>query len=215
MKSASVGTACKQPIMADDTRPLPLEPLPDLSSWWRQSKVQGAIIGGLAVAVRGRPRPTLDVDAVVVLGETSLAEFFRCGQSCGFMPRLPDALQFAEESHVLLLRHASTGVDADVSWTVLPFEAELVERATPVDFRGIVLPVATAEDLIIMKAVAHRDRDLIDIAGLVATNPQLDLARIRRWVSDFAATLEMPELLDDVERLLPSAKAPKQRRRKQ
>lgn len=199
--------------MADSARELPIEPLPDLVAWWRQTKVRGAIIGGLAVAVRGRPRPTLDVDAVVVLGETSLAEFFRCSQAFGFVPRIPDALRFSESSHVLLLRHAATGVDADISWAVLPFEAELVQRAVPVDFRGVLLPVATSEDLIIMKAVAHRDRDLIDIEGLVAANANLDLARIRRWVSDFAATLEMPELLDDLERLLPGP-APRKRRRK-
>ena len=54
----------------------------------------------------------------------------------------------------------------------------------------------------------------MDIEGLVAANPNLDLARIRRWVSDFAATLEMPELLEDLERLLPGTPAKKRRRKK-
>lgn len=48
---------------------LPLEPLHDLLAWWKQARVPGIIIGGLAVALHGRPRVTRDVDAVILLDE--------------------------------------------------------------------------------------------------------------------------------------------------
>ena len=66
----------------------------------------------------------------------------------------------------------------------------------------MLTPLPTVEDLIIMKAVAHRSRDLSDIESLVETNAKLDVARIVRWVSDFASALAMPEILSDLQSIL-------------
>ena len=59
----------------------------------------------------------------------------------------------------------------------------------------------TPEDLIILKAVAHRLKDLLDIETVIATQPQLDKKRIEFWVKQFAELLEMPELWADLEKL--------------
>ena len=67
---------------------------------------------------------------------------------------------------------------------------------------GMHTPLPGVEDLIIMKAVAHRSRDLSDIESLVETNTRLDVDRILRWVGDFASALEMPELLSDLEAII-------------
>ena len=56
----------------------------------------------------------------------------------------------------------------------------------------------TPEDLIILKAVAHRPKDLEDIRTLVDKYPGLDVARIEGWVKSFAESLEMPALWDDI-----------------
>jgi hypothetical protein len=53
-----------------------------------------------------------------------------------------------------------------------------------------------------MKAVAHRPRDLADIEAIMAAHPQLQLWRMLDWVQKFAAALEMPEILTDLEALL-------------
>ena len=58
------------------------------------------------------------------------------------------------------------------------------------------------EDLIIMKAVAHRPKDMADIAALVDANRDLDLAQIEIWVRQFAEVLELPEVWDDLAVLL-------------
>jgi hypothetical protein len=51
------------------------------------------------------------------------------------------------------------------------------------------VPLPTPEDLIIMKAVAHRPRDLADIEGILAGVGDLNLRHIRRWVREFAKVL--------------------------
>jgi predicted nucleotidyltransferase len=66
---------------------------------------------------------------------------------------------------------------------------------------SLKLKVATPEDLIIMKAVAQRPRDIADIESILNAERGLDLARIRRWTQEFASVLGMPEIHEGVERL--------------
>jgi hypothetical protein len=164
--------------------------------------VPGLVIGGLAVALLGRPRVTRDVDALVLLAEERWPAFLEAGSALGFVPRQPDTLAFAREARVLLVRHQATGIDVDVALGCLPFEKEAVARARVVQVAGVSVPLPTPEDLVIMKAVAHRSRDLLDIDGLLAAHPDLDLRRVRRWVRAFAEALETPEIYDDLQQRL-------------
>jgi hypothetical protein len=200
--------------MVSDSNPLaPLQAtLRDLVTWWQAAHIPGMVIGGVAAAVLGRPRATRDVDGVVLVPEDKWNEFLASGAPFGFVPRLSNPVEFARESRVLLIHHQPGGIDLDISFGALPFEEEAVKRAVPTDIGGQVVPLPTPEDLIIMKAVAHRPRDLADIEGILAAQPKLDWERIRRWVGDFAAVLEMPEIFDDLENLL--AQRPKQRKGK-
>ena len=65
---------------------------------------------------------------------------------------------------------------------------------------GLRLP--TVEDLIILKAVANRPKDLLDIAGIVNNHRHLDRGRVEHWVREFAAALDMPELWENIAPLL-------------
>ena len=58
----------------------------------------------------------------------------------------------------------------------------MLDRSTELNAGSISLKVATPEDLIILKAVAHRQRDLIDIDNLLDVHQNLDFDRIRHWV---------------------------------
>lgn len=42
----------------------------------------------------------------------------------------------------------------------------------------------------------------MDIENTIQANPDLDVERIRRWVREFSAVLEMPEIHDVIEKLL-------------
>jgi len=45
-------------------------------------------------------------------------------------------------------------------------------------------------------------RDVADIEAVLDAHPDLDLDRVRYWVSQFASVLEAPEILVDLERML-------------
>lgn len=183
-----------------------LATLKDLTRWLDAAAAPAAIIGGVAASFLGRPRATRDVDALVMLDQNQWTRFLETGGHFGFRPRIADALAFAIQSRVLLVRHEPSGIDTDITFGALAFEQEAIERATRVDIAGISVPLATPEDLIVMKAVAHRPRDIGDIESLIDAHSTLDYERIRGWVREFSTVLQAPSLLDDLERLLAGKK---------
>lgn len=188
-------------MASDPLAPL-LAALKDLARWTDDQAVPAVIIGGVAAGILGRPRVTRDVDALVRLEPSRWEAFLTAGTRFGFTPRVSDALAFAERARVLLVSHQSSSIDVDLSFAGLPFEDEAIARATRIDLYGLTLAVPTPEDLIIMKAIAGRVRDHADIASIRDAQPRLDLKRIRRWVKDFSAVLERPEIVADLERML-------------
>ncbi len=116
----------------------------------------------------------------------------------GLVPRLAEAMDFARKNRVLLLVHQASQINVDISLGMLPFEVEAVERAIVYDLGQISLRLPTPEDLIILKAVAHRPQDIDDIKAIITAHPDLDIRRIEFWVTQFAEALDMPELWDDI-----------------
>jgi hypothetical protein len=179
-----------------------LEALRDLVKWLHYKSVPGVVVGGVAVSILGRPRMTHDIDALVLLDEGYWENFLIDGARFGFVPRLTDCLDFARKSRVLLVRHKSSGIDVDITFGALEFEKEAITHAVWLNIKKIRLPLPTPDDLIIMKAIAHRPRDLADIGSILDVHPKLNLRRVRRWVKEFSEAIEMPEILDDLENIL-------------
>lgn len=170
-----------------------------LVKWLRSEHVPGLVIGGVAASLLGRPRFTRDVDVLVLLGEDRWQKFLNAAAKFGFVPRIKSPLAFARRSRVFLLSHKPSGVDVDISLAGLPFEEESIARGRLMKVGRLSLPLPTPEDLIIMKAVAHRSQDIADTEALLAAKPKLNLRRIRKWLKEFSAALDMPEILNDFE----------------
>lgn len=168
--------------------------------------------GGTAVILRGVARVTDDVDATVWGERLGVEDLLAVLARHEIVGRIPDAAAFARERQVLLLRHAPTATPMEVSLAWLPFEREALQRAELIDVGGFDIPVALAEDLVIYKIVAWRDRDRTDVERLLRAYPDdIDLSRVRRIIAEFAAALDEPERLEDMERLLAKVRAPARR----
>ena len=156
------------------------------------------IIGGIAVMVRGVPRQTVDIDATVWAEGIRVEALAASLARHGIVGRIPDTLDFARSRHVLLLRHDPTGTPLEVSLAWLPFEREALERATVEDIAGVRIKVARAEDLVVFKAVAWRERDRSDIERLLLLHgASIDLGRVQALVREFSRVLEKPERAEE------------------
>ena len=168
--------------------------------------IPGMIIGGIAVIARGVPRLTRDVDATVAVGALGISELLDHLHRHDLEPRIDDAIGFATANQVLLLRHAPSGIDIDLSLAWLPFELDALAAAETVDIGGVSVRVARPEDLVVYKAVAFRPQDQQDIERLLTLHAsEIDLDRVRRIVQEFADALDEPERPEELQRIIQRA----------
>jgi predicted nucleotidyltransferase len=163
---------------------------------------RGVIIGGIAVGLLGKPRYTADVDAMFLLSTQEIPQFLELAHAENIIPRIQNIEEFARKTRVLLLQYVPTKTEIDISLGVLLFEEEMVERGSVKTFANLSARLPTPEDLIVMKAIAHRPKDLEDIRTIVDNNPNLDNARIEYWVKSFAEVMEIPELWKQIKIIL-------------
>lgn len=178
-----------------------VEPLTALQHLLDRFHDQGVIIGGIATGFLGKPRFTVDLDAMILASTKDIPHILEIAKEEGIEPRTDKVMEFAKKSRVLLLRHGASGASIDISLGVLPFEEEVIARSQVHDAGMLSVRLPTPEDLIIMKTVAHRPQDLIDIQTIIDVHPDVDVNRIKHWVKSFADILETPSLWTDIENL--------------
>lgn len=156
------------------------------------------LIGGIAVQRWGEPRVTVDVDLTLLTGFGN-EEPFVDSLLERFQPRRADAREFALLHRVLLLQ--SNGVGVDVALGALPFEASAVARSSLAELLpGLWLRTCSAEDFVVMKAFASRDRDWLDLKGVIIRHgAKLDWPLIFRELRPLAELKEAPEIVGQLE----------------
>jgi len=153
------------------------------------------VIGGLANAVWGVPRATLDIDLTLWVEEPRIPDVVQ--SLCSLFTCLAeDPKQFVQQTRVLPLDIA--GVKADLIFGLLPFERDAISRAVTHQVAGESVPFSTAEDLVLHKIVSDRERDRDDVRGILRVRRgKLDLDYLEPRVRELARLLDRPALWDD------------------
>ncbi|MFH1862286.1 MAG: nucleotidyltransferase [bacterium] len=163
--------------------------------------VSFAIIGGLANALYGRPRATLDADILVLLLDEEIEDFLESLQSVArVLPADPAA--FAREMRVIPCQF-NDGLRVDFILVGLDYESTVIRRAVEVSVRDdLKLRVCAAEDLIILKMVSTRVKDREDVVGIVdRQGSRLDREYIVQWLSHFEKALDRSDLVSGFRKL--------------
>lgn len=159
-----------------------------------ESGLPYAVVGGLATAVWGEPRATLDVDVTVWAEESEIPPLLDQLKE-QFTILVPDPSDFIAQTRVLPLQ--STGkVRIDLIFGLLPFEEAATSRAVGVEVAGEQVRFCTAEDLILMKIVSERPRDLEDVRSVILRQRSLDFEYLEPRIRELSELLERPEILD-------------------
>jgi len=183
-----------------------LEALAALAAALRSLEAPSMVIGGVAVIAHGVPRLTVDIDATVWSEDVELESLLAALARHRIEPRIRDALDFARRRQVLLLKHQPSGTPLEITLASLPFEREALARATTLRVAGVEVPIVSAEDLVVYKAVAWRDRDRSDLEELLALHGSaMNLERVRRLVREFAELLDDPGRVAEFEELVSRA----------
>lgn len=160
---------------------------------------QFCIIGGVAVVRWGQPRGTQDVDVSLLTGLGNEEQYIEDVLET-FAPRISNPLEFALQSRVLLVS-ASNSVAIDITLAAFPYEELIIQRSSRFDYsENVRLRTASAEDLIVLKALAGRHRDWDDIDGIaVRQSGTIDWSYVFERLEELRELAEDPGLIQRVE----------------
>ena len=174
--------------------------LEDFIKIFENQGIAYAVMGGLAVRVHGIPRPTHDVDFTISVDRNALPACLKAIEQSGYtVPEMYWTGWVDRVADLPLIKFRSYldgghGVDIDVFLAESPFQKSVILRRQPLEVDGTKSWIVSPEDLILLKLIANRPRDLSDIGDILFTQGSLDTEYLRLW----ATNLGIAERLDFV-----------------
>jgi hypothetical protein len=157
-------------------------------------KVHWYVFGAQAAIVYGSNRLTSDVDITLDLHETSVAELLKVLAKHGFEPQIPDR-RFIELTRVIPIVHVKTKLPVDLVLAGPGLEDEFFERVVMISIGSTKIPFASGEDLVAMKVLAGRPKDLDDIASILAARRgTLDIAAVKKTLRVAESLLDQSDV---------------------
>jgi len=164
------------------------------------------LFGAQAAIVHGAARLTGDVDATVDLGGLTTAALVSALGEAGFALRTSDVDRFVERTRVLPLVHDTSGMPVDIVLAGPGLEELFLQRAQEHLVEGVAIPVACAEDIVSMKILAGRSKDIDDVvAVLAAGGDTIRIELIRETLRLLEQALAQSDLLPAFEEALQQA----------
>ena len=185
--------------------------LADLKQGLAALRVDWYVFGAQAALIYGAARITADVDVTVRLGKVTPTRLAATLKRHGFALRVKDP-SFVRTTRVLPVLHLPTSVPVDLVLAGPGLEDLFLERAVIHDLGGIRVPVARAEDLIVMKILAGRDKDFEDVTAIVAAG-ELNAKDVSSTLAMVETALGQSDLVSLWERLRAGSGKPGRRRK--
>ena len=165
----------------------------DVAATFDEARIRYMLIGGMANAIWGQPRATVDVDLTVGVGVDQANTLLSLlGSSVQSAP--PDPQEFAGDTGVLPFVH-NTGIRVDLIFGTSAYASQALLRATVINIAGTTVRVCTAEDLIVHKLMAGREKDRLDVEAIIRIRRHsLDRPYLDPLVHELALVLGNPEI---------------------
>jgi len=171
------------------------EVLGQLSRAFRDLRITWYVFGAQALVLRGFPRATADLDVTVLLGAIPPSRLVAALEKRGFKPSFKDAA-FVAATRVLPVVHKATGFPVDIVLGGPGLEGLFAAAAEKVKVGRLLVPVATATHLVVMKVLAGRPKDIEDAAALLAVQAdQIDAKEMTGLVGSLASALAENDIL--------------------
>ena len=160
------------------------------------------VFGAQAVTAYGVPRLSADVDVTVKIVPDDPDRFVRDMEAAGFALRVDDP-DFVRRTRVMPFVHTATAMPLDVVLAGSGLEDEFLDRARATDVGGTTVPLIDLQDLIVVKILAGRPKDLEDAQSLWRVHgPGLDDSRIRGMLGSLEEALGQSDLVSGFQSIL-------------
>jgi hypothetical protein len=173
--------------------------LSDLGRAFDTLGISWYLFGAQAAIVYGVARLTADVDVTVRAPAMPTADWLATLTQHGFQGRFADA-GFVASTRVLPVVHLNTGLPVDLVLAGPGLEDEFLDRAVIRSIDGVQVPVIEMADLVVLKLLASRPKDLDDVVALMRIHPgDLDTVRIGTVLKMLEDALGQSDLLSAYE----------------
>jgi len=161
----------------------------------KQKNIPYMVIGGMANAVWGEPRATLDIDITIWVEDAKIEDVIESLRPVfKVLPENPG--EFIFKTRVLPIATQSD-IRIDLLFGMLHFEETAISRAIEKDIQGTPVRFCTAEDLVLHKIISDREKDLHDAENIIARQKnKLDIAYLEPRINELAEILEKPDILE-------------------
>lgn len=181
--------------------------LADLGRAFDALGISWYLFGAQAAIVYGVARLTADVDVTVRAPASPTAEWLSALEGHGFTRRFADPA-FIAQTRVVPVVHTATGLPVDIVLAGPGLEDEFLQRARVQLIDGVPVPVVEIADLVILKVLASRPKDLDDVVTLLRTHGNgIDAARVREVLTMLEQALGQSDLLAAFEQCQTRARA--------
>lgn len=166
----------------------------------KRLSVDYVLMGGLVVRAYAIPRATEDIDLTLALDRERLPELYDALEEQNYAVPEPYRSGWVDElkgMHLVKLKRyvGDRGVDVDLFLSESPYQEEIMRRRRVADVEGRQLWIASPEDLVLLKLVSGRPRDLIDVGDVFFTQGQLDVQYMGRWAKELEVEKELERAL--------------------
>jgi hypothetical protein len=161
----------------------------------RQSGIESAAIGALALSIWGKARLTRDVDVKVAICREEADRLLNVLLP-EYTPIADNPKQTLEKFGMLFFRDKK-GTRIDILLAEVEFDMEALERLRKVEVRpGVIVNVCAPEDLIIYKLISTRLQDHVDAQSVIRRQgSSLEEAYILNWLEKFEMALDDSTLI--------------------
>ncbi|MBX3191886.1 MAG: hypothetical protein KF819_33150 [Labilithrix sp.] len=170
--------------------------LADLARTLNRVGVRWFLFGAQAAILYGSTRVTEDIDVTVELGRITPRALVEALARGGFTLRVRDTDGFIARTRVMPVVHRATRMPVDVVFAGPGLEERFMDRRRNEKRGRIELPVATPEDIVVMKILAGRPHDLDDVRAVVrGLGDALDVAYLTETVAQLEDALGQSDLM--------------------
>lgn len=178
--------------------------LADLARVFASARVRWYVFGAQAVIGAGVIRTTLDIDVTVEVPRAGPGALLAALERGGFaMRNVGDPTTFIAETRIIPVRHKARGLPVDVVLAGPGLEEEMMTRVLIRQVGGIPIPFIDTADLVALKMLAGRPKDLEDVRGLIrARTADLSIAVARQRTVELGAMVDDSTLAQVLDRII-------------
>ena len=156
----------------------------DLFRELAKRRVRYLVVGGVAVNLHGYARLTMDIDLMLDLSEANVEQAVLAFEHLGYTPRAPvkaaelvsgeKRREWISQKRAVVFTFINLGAPFKMIDVFIdnPLDFDLAfGRRTQLDIGGVTVDMASVEDLINMKTISGRPRDMEDVEHLRKISP--------------------------------------------